>query len=105
MDRAGSKRERPVISADEHKAGGCTGGEESHGDERSGPVISVGKSYRDQHAEGLDNEAGPLQETHRRVADEDALTACVESSFECDRHLTLCDPLALIAGRQSEREL
>src|SRR5262245_58392258 len=97
--------ERPVISTDEQEAGGCTGGEESHGDERSGPLISVGKSYRDQNADGLYHEAGPLQQTHRRVADEDALPACVESGFKTDRHLALCDPLALTAGRQSEREL
>ena len=97
--------ERPVISADEEKAGGCTGGEESHGDERSGPLISVGKSDGDQNTDGLYHKAGPLQETHRRLADEDALTACVESGFKRDRHLTLCDLLALTAGRQSERKL
>src|SRR5262245_10699536 len=33
--------ERPVISTDQQEARGCTGGEESHGDERSDPLISV----------------------------------------------------------------
>src|SRR5262249_30182462 len=91
--------ERPVIRTDEQEAGRWTSGEECHGDERSGPLISVGKGYRDQDTDGLYHNAGPLQQTHRRVADEDALTACVESGFERDRHLTLCDLLALTAGR------
>src|SRR5262249_23539996 len=97
--------ERPVIGADQQEAGGCTRGEESHGDEPSGTLVSVGKSYRDQNTDGLDHEASPFQQAHRRVADEDALAACVESGFKRDRHLTLCDPLARTAGRQREREL
>src|SRR5262249_42989166 len=97
--------ERPVIRTDKQEAGGCTGGEESHGDERSGPLFSVGQSYRDQNTDGLYHKAGPLQQTHRREADENALTACVESRLKRDRHLTLCDLLALSAGRQREREL
>jgi hypothetical protein len=96
--------ERPVISEDEQEAGGCIDGEESHGDERGGPLISVGKGYRDQNTDGLYHNAAPLQQTHRQAADEDALTACVESGFKRNRHLTLCDLLALTAGRQSERE-
>jgi hypothetical protein len=46
------------------------------------------------NTDGLYHKAGPLQQTHRRVADEDALTACVESGLERDRHLALLDPLA-----------
>ena len=37
--------------------------------------------------------------------DKDALTACIESGFKRDYHLTLSDSLPLVAGCQSEREL
>src|SRR5215472_294513 len=97
--------ERPVISADEQVPGGCAGGKESHGDERSGPLIPMGKSYGDQNADGFYRNAGPLHQTHRRVADKDALAACVEGRFKRHRHLTLYDPLALAAGRQSKGKL
>ena len=50
--------ERPVVSPDEQKARGYTSGEESHGDQRSGPLASVGKSDGDQNADGLDHKAG-----------------------------------------------
>ena len=97
--------ERPVISVDEPVTGGCAGGKESHGDERGGPLIPVRKSYGDLNTDGLYRKAGPLHQTHRRVADKDALAACVEGRFKRHRHLTLYDPLALAAGRQSKGKL
>jgi hypothetical protein len=107
LQRIGADREleRPVVSAYEQEAGGCTGRKESHRDDRSGPLMLMRKRYCDQNADGLYDKTGPFHQTHRRLANKDALAACLESGFKRDHHLTLCDPLAWVARRQSESEL
>jgi hypothetical protein len=57
--------ERPVVSAYEHEAGGCTGRKESHRDDRSGPLIYVRKCYCDQNTYGLYDKTGPFHKIFR----------------------------------------
>ena len=58
-----------------------------------------------QRAERLEQQAGPFDRGQRRLADDDALAACLHCRLECTDDLVLRRPLPFVGARHGKRGL
>src|SRR5262249_55621031 len=97
--------EGPRIRCDQDGSG-CGGRRENdHRQKRSRAIVAVYHSDREQCEEALHSQARPFDPIDRRVAEYDALPACIERFFQRADGLTLRDRLSLTLWYLVEGEL
>ena len=107
LQQPGSDRdfagEGPVVALDQQDRRRNAGREQCQGYGASGAVIAVDEGNGDQCAKRLKQQPGPLDDAHRRLADDDALTPRVQGCLDRSHDLVLRQFLSWVFRRQRER--
>src|SRR6476659_3370196 len=97
--------ERVAIGGDQEDRKGNARGKQRECDAAGGTVVAVHQGNGDQRAERLEQQAGPFDRGQRRLADDDALAACLHCRLQCTDDLALRRPLPFVGGRYGKRGL
>jgi hypothetical protein len=89
-------RERTAVSGDQEDGHGNARGKDRERDDAGEPVVAMNHGDGNEGAKPLEQDRGPFDHADRRLADNDALTPCVQCPPQLVDNLALRRLLALI---------